>query len=96
MEIKENNIYLGDAYELIKDLPDKSVDLIITDPPYQIDGLHTGTGILKDRAKNLNFYVNQMMESKIAKDRLNGIDQNGKMNLFYEEEKYEQMNLFED
>ena len=28
-----NNIYLGDCYELIKQVPDKSIDLIITDPP---------------------------------------------------------------
>lgn len=34
MEI--NKIYLGDAYELIKQVPDKTVDLIITDPPYEI------------------------------------------------------------
>ena len=39
MEIKPNNIYLGNAYELIKDLPDKSIDLIITDPPYEIQGI---------------------------------------------------------
>lgn len=32
-----NKIYNGDAYKLIKDLPDKSIDLIITDPPYQYD-----------------------------------------------------------
>lgn len=31
-----NNIYLGDAYELIKELPDKSIDLVVTDPPYEI------------------------------------------------------------
>ena len=35
MEIKPNNIYLGDCYELIKLVPDKSVDLVITDPPYE-------------------------------------------------------------
>jgi DNA modification methylase len=29
-----DKIYLGDAYELIKQIPDKSVDLIVTDPPY--------------------------------------------------------------
>ena len=34
MSLNVNNIYLGSAYELIKELPDKSVDLIITDPPY--------------------------------------------------------------
>lgn len=30
-----NKIYLGDAYELIKQIPDKSIDLIVTDPPYE-------------------------------------------------------------
>ena len=34
-KIVPNNIYHGDAYELIKQLPDNSVDLIITDPPYE-------------------------------------------------------------
>lgn len=29
-----NNIYLGDAYKLIKEIPDKSIDLIYTDVPY--------------------------------------------------------------
>ena len=48
-----NKIYLGDAYELIKDIPDKSVDIIVTDPPYQLDSL-TGGGMLKEkRIKNL-------------------------------------------
>ena len=40
MEI--NNIYLGDSYKLIKELPDKSVDLIVTDPPYEIVGGGSG------------------------------------------------------
>lgn len=31
-----NEIYLGDAYELIKKMPDNYVDLIVTDPPYEI------------------------------------------------------------
>ena len=35
MEIKPNNIYLGDAYELIKLVPDKSIKLCIIDPPYE-------------------------------------------------------------
>lgn len=49
-----NKIYLGDAYELIKQIPDKSVDLIMTDPPYQIDGLHGDSGILKGRKNSHN------------------------------------------
>ena len=43
-----NKIYLGDAYELIKQVEDKSIDLIITDPPYEIEGIH-GSGIMASR-----------------------------------------------
>ena len=64
--IEPNNIYHGDCYELIKQIPDKSVDLIITDPPYQIDGLHTGTGIFKDR-KHKQHYVNEMRSTNLDK-----------------------------
>ena len=37
-----NKITCGDSYELIKGIPDKSIDLIITDPPYEIK--HTTGG----------------------------------------------------
>lgn len=43
-----NKIILGDAYELIKTIPDKSIDLILTDPPYQIESL-TGGGMAKEK-----------------------------------------------
>lgn len=33
----ESEVYLGDCYEIIKSIPTNSVDLIITDPPYDID-----------------------------------------------------------
>ena len=52
--MKINNIYLGDAYELIKKIPDKSIDLIVTDPPYEIKGLHEDTGLLKGRKNSHN------------------------------------------
>lgn len=46
-----NNIYNEDCYKAIKDIPDKSVDLIITDPPYEItNGIHE-SGFLKNRNK---------------------------------------------
>lgn len=32
-----NNIYQGDCLELMKDIPDNSVDCVITDPPYGIN-----------------------------------------------------------
>ena len=33
----ESEVYLGDCYEIIKNIPTNSVDLIITDPPYEIN-----------------------------------------------------------
>ena len=30
-----NTIQLGDCYELIKNIPDKSIDLVYIDPPYE-------------------------------------------------------------
>ena len=67
MEIKPNNIYCGDCYELIKEMKDKSVDLILTDPPYEIEGIH-GSGIL-NQGSNRDTYT------KIAESGLDkGID----------------------
>ena len=66
--VEPNNIYLGDAYELIKQLKDHSVDLIITDPPYAIEGIH-GSGILKSRPANQQTY-NEIRDSDLDK----GID----------------------
>jgi site-specific DNA-methyltransferase (adenine-specific) len=37
-EIKHlNKIILGDSLELMKELPDNSIDLLLTDPPYELD-----------------------------------------------------------
>ena len=30
-----NYIKLGDCYKLLKQIPDNSIDLIVTDPPYE-------------------------------------------------------------
>ena len=44
-----NKITCGDCYELIKQLPDKSVDLVVTDPPYEISSLTGGGVMLKEK-----------------------------------------------
>ena len=62
MEIESNKIYLGDAYELIKEIPDNSVDLIVTDPPYQIESL-TGGGMLKE--KRIQNLMSELGENKL-------------------------------
>ncbi len=35
-------LYHGDCIDIINEIPDGSVDLILTDPPYSSGGLHTG------------------------------------------------------
>ena len=37
-EFETNEVYNVDCYEAIKKLPDKSVDLIYTDIPYDVEG----------------------------------------------------------
>jgi len=67
-----NKIYLGDCYELIKQLPDKSIDLIYTDPPYDI-GEGGCTGLFKNRGhKNGGLYMTEIMEGNFGK----GFDMN--------------------
>ena len=53
---------IGDAYELIKEIPDNSVDLIVTDPPYQIESL-TGGGMLKE--KRIQNLMSELGENKL-------------------------------
>jgi site-specific DNA-methyltransferase (adenine-specific) len=44
------NLYIGDCLEYMKGIPDKSIDIVITDPPYGLgDKLSTGSGKLKYR-----------------------------------------------
>ena len=42
MNYKDINIIQGNAYDLIKSIPDKSIDLIVTDPPYLYDKVGSG------------------------------------------------------
>jgi DNA modification methylase len=47
-----NKIHLGDAYKLIKEIPDKSVDCIYTDIPYLIKG-GGGGGFMGERVTRI-------------------------------------------
>lgn len=66
MEYERNNIYNVDSYKAIKEIPDKSIDLIYTDIPYLI--LSGGSGG-SELAKRI--YKNQKIDLKEIKD---GID----------------------
>jgi site-specific DNA-methyltransferase (adenine-specific) len=37
IEELKNQIICGDCLEVMKDIPDKSIDLVLTDPPYGVD-----------------------------------------------------------
>lgn len=58
-----DTIELGDAYELIKKIPDKSIDLICTDPPYLYDDRKwfssTSDGMLREREGSLGSAIKQ-------------------------------------
>ena len=67
MTIETNKIYNGDCYELIKEIPDKSVDLIYTDIPYLMS--YSGGGSLQQKVKNMRKVINEEKETL-----LKGID----------------------
>lgn len=66
MKYEINNIYCVDCYEAIKELPDKSVDLIYTDIPYFFE--HGGSGA-SGIAKRINRIATQDLQ-----DLKSGID----------------------
>ena len=48
--IENNTIILGDCLEVMRDIPDKSIDLVLTDPPYGINASKgVGGGVYKGR-----------------------------------------------
>ena len=49
-----NNVILGDCYEVIKSIPDKSIDLIVTDPPYEIDTIGSKENNISKTFANCN------------------------------------------
>lgn len=73
LEENINTIICGDSCKLIKLMPDKSIDLIITDPPYLIN--------YKTGRKYLGIEIDDKYY-KISVDRLNGITASGQTSIF--------------
>lgn len=61
-----NNVILGDCYEVIKDIPDKSIDCIYTDIPYLIKNCNESGGFLfKDKnGTKFDTYKEQLKDIK--------------------------------
>ena len=55
-----DRIYLEDCLEGLKKIPDKSIDLIVTDPPYEIET--TGAGLYKQTDKQYIKELNSMKD----------------------------------
>ena len=53
MKIEPNNIYLGDCLDLMKYIPDKSIDLIVTSPPYFNAREYSNWGSLESYLKDM-------------------------------------------
>lgn len=66
--MKKNNIYNVDCYKGIKSIPDKSIDLIIIDPPYLIN--NHGGFVYNDMGKGLRKLNNELENANIT----NGYD----------------------
>ncbi len=68
--LEENKIYLGDSYELIKQIADKSINLIVIDPPYQIDGKPKSKDSLSNIknviTKSINKLNQELMDNEIC------------------------------
>ena len=65
-----NKIHHGDCSELMKEIPDKSIDVVITDPPYGIlGGSKTigGSKLYKTNEYNLD-WDNERMNENIFKE----------------------------
>ena len=59
-----DKLILGDSYEVLKKLKDKTIDLIVTDPPYDIEATNGGGSI--NKIKKLNRSLNDLVEANIT------------------------------
>jgi len=73
--LKLNKIHKGDCFELIKLVPDKSIDLIIIDPPYGINfyrayGKYKDNEIIGDSGFDLMVFLDDLLTEfrRILKD----------------------------
>jgi len=64
--LENNKIHLGDAYQLIKLIPDNSVDLIVTDPPYLMKGVKPRQKIYSSMGKNIRSRDVELYEANIV------------------------------
>ena len=71
--LEVNKIYLGDCFDLLKFISDKTIDLVLTDPPYLFNRHHGGNIGKEGKSKiaNSNLYCEsgKMMSEMSAFDK---------------------------
>lgn len=67
-----NRVYEGDCLELITQLPDESVDIVVTSPPYWGQRHSKGTGVENDPRDYLSFLIDVFLKIR-PKLKENGI-----------------------
>ena len=63
--MRTEKLLLGNSYELIKNIPDKSIDLIVTDPPYDMETGARKTGSRLEQ--NARRVFDELIDSDIVK-----------------------------
>ena len=59
-----NKIILGDCFRVMKDIPDGSIDLIVTDPPYVVTRQHDGGKMFTE--KKLDDYYTHLENANLC------------------------------
>ncbi len=72
MTYEPNNIYLADCYEAIKDIPDKSIDLVYCDIPYDIEN-NGGGGCFGEKKRDYHKEYEQICTNTQSTDKAKSI-----------------------
>ena len=62
-----NTTVIGDCFEIIPKLPDKFVDLLIVDPPYNLDKTFNKNKFRKMKSEEYEFFTRQWIEACIPR-----------------------------
>lgn len=78
-----NKIHLGDCLDLMKEIPDKSIDLVVTSPPYNLGGNRINGGFQKVSYNSHNDNIPKEDYEKWTFDILNELLRITKYHIFY-------------
>jgi len=82
--LETNKIYCGDCLELMKELPDESIDFILTDPPFNVSLKYNSYNDHMSDEDYSNYLLKRFVELfRVMKDGTYGIIFTGDKNLYW-------------